>query len=46
MGRRRAEAGESLVDDSRRADIAPLRKAFDELLSGQAYRELGGAWLT
>ena len=45
MGRRRAEAGESLVDDSRRADIAPLRKAFDELLSGQAYRELGGAGL-
>ena len=45
MGRRRAEAGESLVDNSRRADIAPLRKAFDDLLSGQAYRELGGAGL-
>ena len=45
MGRRRAETGESLVDDSRRADIEPLRKAFDDLLSGQAYRELGGAGL-
>ena len=45
MGRRRALAGESLVDDSVRADTAPLRKAFDDLLSGQAYRELGGAGL-
>ena len=45
MGRRRAEAGESLVDDSKRADNTQLRKAFDELLTGQAYRELGGAGL-
>ena len=45
MGRRRAEAGESLVDHSVRASTEPLRKAFDDLLSGQAYRELGGAGL-
>ena len=45
MGRRRAEAGDSLVDNSRRADTAPLRMAFDSLLSGQAYRELGAAGL-
>ena len=45
LGRRRAEAGESLVDASVRADNSGLRKAFDDLLSGQAYRELGGAGL-
>lgn len=45
MGRRRAAAGESLVDSSRRASTEPLRKAFDMLATGQAIRELGGAGL-
>ena len=45
LGRRRAELGESLVDSSVRADNSNLRKAFDDLLTGQAYRELGGAGL-
>ena len=41
MGRRRALAGESLVDDRVRASTEPLRKAFDLLASGQAIAELG-----
>ena len=45
MGRRRALAGESLVDDSRRASTEPLRKAFDLLATGQAITELGKAGL-
>ena len=46
MGRRRAKAGESLVDPkAARASLEPLRKAFDLLATGQAIRELGKAGL-